>query len=146
MTRAIVVPLPLPALYHCWIRDSRVARPEHVQDIKVILRRDWDSAMADSTVALISGGGSGHEPAHAGYVGEGMLTAAVCGNVYASPSVAAVLAAIRAVGGAKGVLLIVKNYTGTETCGVCGPACLVCVCAPDRKWCCATSPCATVAA
>lgn len=80
-------------------------------DIKVILRRDWNPKTAAS-VALISGGGSGHEPAHAGYIGEGMLTAAVCGNIYASPSVAAVLAAIRAVGGAPGVLLIVKNYTG----------------------------------
>ena len=63
-------------------------------------------------VALISGGGSGHEPAHAGFVGRGMLTAAVAGNIYASPSVAAVLAAIRAVAGPRGVLLIVKNYTG----------------------------------
>lgn len=82
------------------------------QDIKVVLRSDWDSGKADTTVALISGGGSGHEPAHGGYVGDGMLTAAVCGQVYASPSVAAVLAAIRCVGGKRGVLLIVKNYTG----------------------------------
>ncbi|OWW02357.1 dihydroxyacetone kinase [Rhizobium sp. R72] len=63
-------------------------------------------------VALISGGGSGHEPAHAGYVGPGMLTAAVAGDVFTSPSADAVLAAIRAVGGPAGVLLIVKNYTG----------------------------------
>ena len=63
-------------------------------------------------VALISGGGSGHEPAHAGYVGAGMLTAAVAGAVFTSPSSDAVLAAIRAVGGPAGVLLIVKNYTG----------------------------------
>ena len=59
-----------------------------------------------------AGGGSGHEPTHAGYVGEGMLDAAVCGEVFASPSVAAVLAAIRHVTGPPGVLLIVKNYTG----------------------------------
>ena len=61
---------------------------------------------------LPAGGGSGHEPAHAGYVGEGMLSAAVCGDVFASPSVEAVLSAIRAVTGPPGCLLIVKNYTG----------------------------------
>ena len=63
-------------------------------------------------VALISGGGSGHEPAHAGFVGPGMLAAAVCGDVFASPSVDAVLAGILAVTGDAGCLLIVKNYTG----------------------------------
>lgn len=63
-------------------------------------------------VALISGGGAGHEPAHAGYVGEGMLTAAVTGEVFTSPSTDAVLAAIRATAGPAGALLIVKNYTG----------------------------------
>lgn len=76
--------------------------------IKVVCRSDWDK----SQVALISGGGSGHEPAHAGFVGEGMLTAAVCGEVFASPSVDAVLAGILAVTGDAGCLLIVKNYTG----------------------------------
>jgi dihydroxyacetone kinase len=60
----------------------------------------------------VSGGGSGHEPAHAGFVGKGMLTAAVCGDVFASPSVDAVLAGILAVTGPAGCLLIVKNYTG----------------------------------
>ena len=64
------------------------------------------------TVALISGGGSGHEPAHAGYVGDGMLTAAVAGEVFTSPSADAVLAAIRAAAGPAGALLIIKNYTG----------------------------------
>ena len=63
-------------------------------------------------VALISGGGAGHDPAHAGYVGPGMLTAAVTGEVFTSPSVDAVLAAIRATAGPAGALLIVKNYTG----------------------------------
>ncbi len=67
---------------------------------------------APGEVALISGGGSGHEPAHAGFVGRGLLRAAVCGDVFTSPSADAVLAAIRAVGGPAGVLLIVKNYTG----------------------------------
>ncbi len=63
-------------------------------------------------MAVISGGGSGHEPAHAGYVGPGMLAAAVAGSVFTSPSVDAVLAAIRAVTGPAGALLVVKNYTG----------------------------------
>ncbi len=76
--------------------------------IRVVTRTDWDK----SKVALVSGGGSGHEPAHAGFVGPGMLTAAVCGDVFASPSVDAVLAGILAVTGAAGCLLIVKNYTG----------------------------------
>ncbi len=76
--------------------------------IRVILRSDWDK----SRVAIISGGGSGHEPAHAGFVGPGMLSAAVCGDVFASPSVDAVLAGILAVTGKAGCLLVVKNYTG----------------------------------
>lgn len=63
-------------------------------------------------VCLISGGGSGHEPAHAGYVGEGMLDAAVCGDVFASPTQVQVYQAIKAVAGSKGVLLIIKNYSG----------------------------------
>ncbi len=76
--------------------------------IKVIARADRDR----SRVAVISGGGSGHEPAHAGFVGPGMLTAAICGEVFASPSVDAVLAGILAVTGTAGCVLIVKNYTG----------------------------------
>ncbi|MGZ2745035.1 dihydroxyacetone kinase family protein [Burkholderia stagnalis] len=64
------------------------------------------------TVAVLSGGGSGHEPAHGGYVGDGMLSAAVCGEVFTSPSTDAVLAAIRATAGPNGALLVVKNYTG----------------------------------
>lgn len=67
---------------------------------------------AERPVALISGGGAGHEPAHAGYVGPGMLTAAVTGEVFTSPSVDAVLAGIRASAGPAGAVLIVKNYTG----------------------------------
>ncbi|MBM2766221.1 dihydroxyacetone kinase family protein [Burkholderia anthina] len=67
---------------------------------------------AQRPVAILSGGGSGHEPAHGGYVGEGMLSAAVCGEVFTSPSTDAVLAAIRASAGPNGALLVVKNYTG----------------------------------
>ncbi|MBY5319112.1 dihydroxyacetone kinase subunit DhaK [Rhizobium johnstonii] len=87
---------------------GRLARLDSFPDIKVILRADWDK----SKVAIISGGGAGHEPSHAGFVGKGMLTAAVSGEIFASPSVDAVLTAIRAVAGEKGALLIVKNYTG----------------------------------
>lgn len=77
----------------------------------VIVRADLPAPGA-RRVAVISGGGSGHEPAHAGYVGPGLLTAAVAGDVFTSPSVDAVLAAIRAAAGPAGVVLIVKNYTG----------------------------------
>ncbi|XP_023000877.1 putative 3,4-dihydroxy-2-butanone kinase isoform X1 [Cucurbita maxima] len=79
--------------------------------VKVVLRADVSGATYDK-VAIISGGGSGHEPAHAGFVGEGMLTAAICGDVFASPPVDSILAGIRAVTGPMGCLLIVKNYTG----------------------------------
>ncbi|SDI06580.1 dihydroxyacetone kinase subunit DhaK [Alloyangia pacifica] len=87
---------------------GRLARLDGYPHIRVVLRSGWDK----SKVALVSGGGSGHEPAHAGFVGEGMLTAAICGDVFASPSVDAVLAGILAVTGPAGCLLIVKNYTG----------------------------------
>src|SRR5438105_8490884 len=63
-------------------------------------------------VALISGGGSGHEPLHAGFVGRGMLDAACPGAVFTSPVPDQVVAAARAVDGGAGVLFIVKNYTG----------------------------------
>jgi len=87
---------------------GRLARLDGYPHIKVVVRTDRDS----DKVALISGGGSGHEPSHAGFVGRGLLTAAVCGDVFASPSVDAVLAGILAVTGKAGCLLIVKNYTG----------------------------------
>ncbi len=66
----------------------------------------------EGKVALVSGGGSGHEPAHAGFVGEGMLDAAVAGAVFTSPTPDKILAGIQAVSTDKGVLCIVKNYTG----------------------------------
>src|SRR6516164_5394099 len=77
----------------------------------VLVRADLP-APPDRPVAVISGGGSGHEPAHAGYVGRGMLSAAVAGDVFTSPSPEAVLAALRATTGPRGALLVVKNYTG----------------------------------
>jgi dihydroxyacetone kinase len=77
----------------------------------VLIRADLPSSV-ERPVAVISGGGSGHEPAHAGYVGRGMLSAAVAGDVFTSPSPDAVLAALRATTGPRGALLVVKNYTG----------------------------------
>ncbi len=87
---------------------GRLVRLDGYPHIRVVIRADWDK----SRVAIVSGGGSGHEPAHAGFVGQGMLAAAVCGDVFASPSVDAVLAGILAVTGPAGCLLVVKNYTG----------------------------------
>uniref|UniRef100_A0A670Z384 Triokinase/FMN cyclase n=1 Tax=Pseudonaja textilis TaxID=8673 RepID=A0A670Z384_PSETE len=79
---------------------------------RVAIRSDLENI--EGKVALISGGGSGHEPAHAGYIGRGMLTAVVAGPVFTSPAVGSILAAIRTVKQARavGTLLIVKNYTG----------------------------------
>ncbi|EDM76869.1 dihydroxyacetone kinase [Plesiocystis pacifica SIR-1] len=76
--------------------------------VKVVRRASLDPAK----VALVSGGGAGHEPAHAGLVGAGMLSAAVSGEIFASPSVEAVHAGILASTGPAGCLLIIKNYTG----------------------------------
>ncbi len=76
--------------------------------MRIVVRKDWDK----KKVAIISGGGSGHEPTHLGFVGKGMLTAAVCGDLFASPSVDAVLTAITTVTGDAGCLLVIKNYTG----------------------------------
>ena len=87
---------------------GRLARLDGYPHVRVIVRTDWHR----DRVALVSGGGSGHEPSHAGFVGRGLLSAAVCGDVFASPSVDAVLAGILAVTGEAGCLLIVKNYTG----------------------------------
>ena len=87
---------------------AALCRLEGAEDIHVVLRKDWQK----ERVAVLSGGGSGHEPAHAGFVGKGMLTGAICGQLFASPGVDAILAAIRAVTGQAGCLLIVKNYTG----------------------------------
>lgn len=81
---------------------------EFLKKYKVIKRR----AIRNDKVSLISGGGSGHEPAHAGYVGKGMLDAAVCGDVFASPSQIQVYQAIKATATSKGTLLVIKNYSG----------------------------------
>lgn len=81
---------------------------ELIPKYKIMKKRDLNP----DKVTLISGGGSGHEPAHAGYIGQGMLDAAVCGDVFASPSQIQVYQAIRAAGSDKGTLLIIKNYSG----------------------------------
>ncbi|BCG59741.1 dihydroxyacetone kinase subunit DhaK [Paenibacillus sp. URB8-2] len=87
-----------------------IAHPELelIRKYKIIKKKE----MNDNKVTLISGGGSGHEPAHAGLVGKGMLDAAVCGDVYASPSQIQVYQAIKATAGQQGTLLIIKNYSG----------------------------------
>lgn len=75
---------------------------------KVIYRKK----IKTDKVNLISGGGSGHEPSHAGFVGKGMLDGAVCGDIFASPSVIQIYNAITRLASDKGVLLVVKNYSG----------------------------------
>ncbi|MGX8237562.1 dihydroxyacetone kinase subunit DhaK [Exiguobacterium undae] len=79
-----------------------------VDGVNVIKRKE----PLNGKVALVSGGGSGHEPAHAGFIGDGMLAAAVCGEVFTSPTPDMVLEGIKAADGGKGVLLVVKNYSG----------------------------------
>ena len=78
------------------------------EGVEVIARREKKRGK----VGLISGGGSGHEPAHAGYVGKGMLDAAVAGNVFASPSPDRIIEGIKAADSGAGVLMIIKNYSG----------------------------------
>lgn len=87
------------------------AHPEELsfsKKYKIIKRKQLNKGK----VTLISGGGSGHEPAHAGFVGKGMLDVAVCGDVFASPSTIQVYNAILETQSDKGTLLIIKNYSG----------------------------------
>lgn len=81
---------------------------EFLKKYKVIKKKGINK----NKVSLISGGGSGHEPAHAGFVGKGMLDAAVCGDVFASPSQIQIYNAIKETASNKGTLLIIKNYSG----------------------------------
>ena len=91
------------------LRGMELSHPElvYTEKLEVIARRE-----KSDKVAVISGGGAGHEPAHAGYVGRGMLDAAVCGNVFSSPSPDRILEGIRQTECGKGVLMIIKNYSG----------------------------------
>ncbi len=87
------------------------AYPQYVkrlEGLEVLVRSSGPSPK----VALVSGGGSGHEPSHGGFVGKGMLDGAVAGAVFTSPTPDQVFEAVRAVNGGKGVLLVIKNYTG----------------------------------
>lgn len=81
---------------------------EFVKRYKIIKKREQNA----DKVSLISGGGSGHEPAHAGFVGKGMLDAAVCGDIFASPSQIQIYQAIKETAGNAGTLMIIKNYSG----------------------------------
>lgn len=86
-----------------------LAHPElvYVPELEVIAKKE-----KTGKVGIVSGGGSGHEPAHAGYVGEGMLDAAVAGHVFSSPSPDRILEGIKRADSGKGVLLVIKNYSG----------------------------------
>lgn len=79
-----------------------------IEGFDIIARNEEKSGK----VALISGGGSGHEPSHAGFVGEGMLSAAVCGAVFTSPTPDQVLEAIKEADEGAGVFMVIKNYSG----------------------------------
>jgi dihydroxyacetone kinase-like protein len=88
------------------------AHPQYVKRVEgfnVLIRAN---SPVNGKVALVSGGGSGHEPSHGGFVGRGMLDAAVAGAVFTSPTPDQVFAAIKEVNSGNGVLLIIKNYTG----------------------------------
>jgi dihydroxyacetone kinase-like protein len=94
------------------LRGMGLAHPELVRIIPeygVVVRAD---APVEGKVALVSGGGSGHEPTHGGYVGQGMLDAACAGTVFTSPTPEQMLEATKAVDGGAGVFYVVKNYTG----------------------------------
>lgn len=81
---------------------------ERLDGFDVIVRK----AEKTGKVGLISGGGSGHEPSHAGFVGEGMLSAAICGAVFTSPTPDQILEAIKAADEGAGVFMVIKNYSG----------------------------------
>ena len=81
---------------------------EFVQKYKILKKKNINK----NKVSLISGGGSGHEPAHGGFIGKGMLDAAVCGDIFASPSQIQIYQAIKETASDEGTLLIIKNYSG----------------------------------
>ncbi|ANK60350.1 dihydroxyacetone kinase subunit DhaK [Loigolactobacillus backii] len=83
---------------------------ERLPETEALVRSDKSSMTGK--VGLISGGGSGHEPTHAGFIGEGMLSAAVCGQVFTSPTPDQIYAAIKAADQGKGVFMVIKNYSG----------------------------------
>eukprot|EP01084_Bolivina_argentea_P162863 283387_1 len=99
-------------LYH----DNTITKLYGVDSsIRVVIRKDWKTDkrnLGDEQVAVISGGGSGHYPSFWGFVGTNMLSAAVCGGIFAAPPTKAILETIRAVAGTKGVIMLYNNYTG----------------------------------
>lgn len=94
------------------LRGFGLAHPEHVRVNEDPLFVSRAGGAVPGKVGLVSGGGSGHEPLHAGYVGVGMLDAAVPGAMFTSPTPEPILEATKAADGGAGVLHIVKNYTG----------------------------------
>ena len=95
------------------IEGALMANPllARLGDHNIVVRADI-AEERERHVTIIGGGGSGHEPSYVGFIGEGMISAGVCGNIFASPSVSAILIAIRTCAGPHGVLMIIKNYTG----------------------------------
>lgn len=94
------------------LQGMELAHPQYLKRVEgfdVLVRVN---APVDNKVGLVSGGGSGHEPSHAGFVGRGMLDGAVAGAVFTSPTPDQVYEAIKAVDSGKGVLLVIKNYSG----------------------------------
>lgn len=91
--------------------ESLVSRNNHLA-LDVPNKVVYSKTASPSKVSIISGGGSGHEPAWSGYVGDGMLAAAVNGEVFASPSTKQVMAAIEHVPSEAGIILCITNYTG----------------------------------
>ena len=92
------------------LKGMELAHPElmYTPELEVISRQN----KTQGKVGIVSGGGSGHEPAHAGYVGTGMLDAAVAGNMFSSPSPDRIIEGITQASGGAGVLLVIKNYSG----------------------------------
>ncbi|KAL7806413.1 glycerone kinase [Trichoderma aethiopicum] len=99
----------------------------------------YDTTYDKSKVVIVSGGGSGHEPAWTGYVGKNMLAASVQGDIFASPSTKQILAAVDAVPSDKGTILVITNYTGdclhfglaNEKANAKGHNCRVIICGDD---------------
>lgn len=91
------------------LKGMELAHPEliYTEKLEVMARRE-----KSDKVAVISGGGAGHEPAHAGYVGKGMLDAAISGNVFSSPSPDRIIEGMKQMDAGKGILMIIKNYSG----------------------------------
>ncbi|KAL5115564.1 hypothetical protein ACEQ8H_006540 [Pleosporales sp. CAS-2024a] len=109
MSRKHFFPNPDGVVVH--MLHSLVARNQHM-GLDVENRVVYNLAHPPNQVTLVSGGGSGHEPAWSGFVGDGMLSAAVCGDIFASPSTKQIMAGIRNVPSHEGIILCITNYTG----------------------------------